>query len=692
MLETSIRAGRQGEHLTSDDWVAVFKTAVEHMDEGFTIFDRDLRMLAWNDRFFSLLDLSRDLAYVGAPFEDFMRFNAERGEFGPGDPELMIQDRVERARKFLPHCMERVRPDGTVLEIRGNPIPGMGFVTVYKDITEQKRAEAALKESVDTLEARVRERTVELRDALETLRQSEQWIRLVADAVPALIGYVDAKHVYRFCNKHYQDWYGHAPETMIGRSVRDVFGGEAYEGQEADLGTALSGAAVSSEFSLRTHSGPKIECVVTYLPDTSDQGEVLGCFVLGQDITERKRAEAILRRVQKMDAVGQLTGGIAHDFNNLLTIIAGNLALVEEKENLDDGVRPMVSAALDSARRGAALVKRLLAYSRKTPLKSSLYDPKQVVSSMSELLRRTLGAAIEIEIRLGGETWPVRSDPSELESAILNMAVNSRDAMPDGGKLTVSVEGVRFDQGHAASRDSAPPGDFVVVSVTDEGCGMPPDIVERAFEPFFTSKRVGSGTGLGLSMVYGFARRSGGHATIDSTVGQSTTIRLYLPRCLDCSSASEPSAGKHGTVPTGSERILLVEDEDAVRDFVATVLRGLGYDVVEAENGRLALAVMRSRERFDLVLTDIEMPGGMSGLDLVEAIERTWPSQKTLLMSGYPDKAWNLSSRGSRETELILKPFEKEELARTVRGVLDRGAAPDPVHGDAETVSPRLSG
>ena len=692
MNDQSIRAGRQGEHLTSDDWVAVFKTAVEHMDEGFTIFDRDLRMLAWNDRFFSLLDLPRDLAYVGAPFEDFMRFNAERGEFGPGDPEQMIQERVERAKQFLPHCMERARPDGTALEIRGNPIPGIGFVTVYKDITEQKRAEAALKESVDTLEARVRERTVELRDALETLGQSEQWIRLVADAVPALIGYVDAKRVYRFCNKHYQEWYGHAPETMIGRSVREVFGGEAYEGQEADLGTALSGAAVSSEFSLRTHSGPTIECAITYLPDTNEQGEVLGCFVLGQDITERKRAEAILRRVQKMDAVGQLTGGIAHDFNNLLTIIAGNLALVEEREDLGEGARPMVNAALDSARKGAALVKRLLAYSRKTPLKSSLYDPKQVVSSMSELLRRSLGASIEIEIRLGGETWPVRSDPSELESAILNMAVNSRDAMPDGGKLTVSVEGVRPDEGHAVLRDGASPGDYIVVSVTDEGCGMPPDIVERAFEPFFTSKRVGSGTGLGLSMVYGFARRSGGHATIDSTVDQSTTIRLYLPRCLDCNPASEPSAGKHGTVPTGSERILLVEDEDAVRDFAATVLRGLGYDVVEAENGRLALAVMQSRERFDLVLTDIEMPGGMSGLDLVEAIERTWPSQKTLLMSGYPDKALDLGSRGSREITLMLKPFEKEELARTVRGALDRDTAPSPVHGGAEALSPRLSG
>lgn len=674
------------------DRVALLQTALEHMDEGFTVYDEQLQLLAWNERFFNLLDLPRALAYIGAPFIDFMRFNAERGEYGPGDPDEQVRERVEKALLFVPHVFERTRPDGTVLEVRGNPIPGVGFVTVYKDITEQKMAEHALKESVDTLEQRVGQRTAELeaaaarmtleiaerKRAIETLEANGRWIRLVTDAVPAVIGYADVDRVFRFANRHYEKWFGTTVNSLVGQRVDTVFPRPLYPGHFQDLETVLSGQHITREYRLEKPDGRRIDVVMDYLPHVDNNNTVIGYFILGQDITERKQTEHTLRQAEKMQAVGQLTGGLAHDFNNLLTIIIGNLALLQDFGALTGNDREMIDEAAGAARLGADLVKRLLAFSGRKPLRSQIYDPKKVIVWMHALLARTLGDDITLSIELSGDDWSIDTDPSELENALLNMALNSRDAMAGGGgHLTISVAtchvGAPVSDGLTLE-----PGDYVKIVVSDTGCGMTPEIREHAFEPFFTSKGPGGGTGLGLSTVYGFTQRSGGGAHIDSAVGHGTAITLYLPRHTEeRRAAPKPRRPAAWTAP-GQGRILLVEDDDKVRAFVLKSLIALGYDVADAANGRLALDVLAADSRFDLLLTDMEMPGGISGLDLALTVEERYPAIRVLMVSGYPDRVVAGHAGLKPHWPFLPKPFERDDLSRAVRAAL---AAPAQVRG-----------
>jgi PAS domain S-box-containing protein len=647
-------------------WRTLMQAALESMDEGFSVFDLNLRLLAWNMRFLEQYGIPDSYAQVGTRFEDLMRLNAQRGEYGPGDIEQLVAERVALARQFIPHAFERTMADGRVFEIRGNPIPGIGFVTVYKEVTERRRAQLALEESRQQLEARVRERTAEL-------QASEDWIRRVADAVPVLIGYVDASRRYRFANRLHEDWFGLSAERIIGRPVEQILGAALDAGVEQHIEAALAGREVSHEFPLTGQSGREIVAAVSYRPHFCAQGEVLGYFVLGLDVTEQRHAEAILRQGQKMQAVGQLTGGLAHDFNNLLAIVIGNLALAVDQVGIERETRTLIEPALDGARRGAALVRRLLAFARQQPIAPEIYNAEQVVAGMEELLQRTLGGSIRIDMRLGGEPCLIRADPNELENAVLNLAINSRDAMPTGGRLVLSIDNETLRAGKAALPQDPTTGDYVVIAVTDTGFGMPRDVVERAFEPFFTTKQFGGGSGLGLSMVYGFARRSGGKAEIDSEPGRGTTVRIYLPRIP----ASEAALAETGPIdqqaPKGRERVLVVEDEPAVRELAMTMLRRLGYEVAGAQDGRTALEALE-RTGADLILTDVDLPGGMNGIELARTARQRLPALAVLLMSGFPDKVLGQVRDDDEHHDPIAKPFELPELARRVRAMLD-GAA-----------------
>ncbi len=644
-------------------WPTLMRAALESMDEGFSVFDLNLRLLAWNRRFLEQYGIPDSYAQVGTRFEDLMRLNAQRGEYGLGDIEQLVAERVALARQFLPHAFERTLSDGRVFEIRGNPIPGIGFVTVYKEVTERWRAQQALEESRQQLEARVRERTAEL-------QASEDWIRRVADAVPVLIGYVDAARRYQFANRRHEEWFGLTAEHVVGRPVGEILGAALDAGVEQNIDAALAGREVSHEFPLTLPGGRRIVAAVTYRPHFDAGGVVLGYFVLGQDVTEQRQAEAILRQGQKMQAVGQLTGGLAHDFNNLLTIVIGNLALALDQG--DRKSRPLIEPALDGARRGAALVRRLLAFARQQPIDPQTYNAKQVVAGMEELLQRTLGGSIQIDMHLAGRPCLIRADPNELENAVLNLAINSRDAMPGGGRLELGVEAVALGAGRHTVPLDLSPGDYVVISATDNGCGMEREQLERAFEPFFTTKQFGGGSGLGLSMVYGFARRCGGRAEIDSEPGKGTTVRIYLPRVAADEAAPVRTATAAEPAPDGHERVLVVEDERAVRELVTTMLRRLGYAVVHAHDGRSALDLLE-KTGADLMLTDIDMPGGMSGIELAREARRRLPRLAVLLMSGYPDKALGRADDDDRY-EMIAKPFEGPQLAKMVRAALDRGA------------------
>lgn len=653
------------------------QAALDHLDDGFTVYDLELRLVAWNTRFFELMEFPAAFARVGMPFETFVRHNVGRGEYGDGDIEALVAERLRLARAFLPHHMERTRPNGRIIEVQGNPIPGGGFVTIYKDITERRRAEQALKDSHDELERRVAERTSTLAALNERLRQSEEWTRLVADAVPAILGYVDSQQIYRFANGRYEEWLGLHPDDILGRHAREVLGPELYDGHEPFMRLALDGRATSREFPLRKANGGWMQAAVSFIPHRarvpgSEDSTVLGYFVLGQDVSERQQAESALRQAQKMKAIGQLTGGLAHDFNNLLTIIIGNLAVLQEEAGSDSSVQSLISPALDGARRGARLVQRLLAFARQQPLQVKAIDVIQVITGMADLLRQTLGAAVDMDFDLPPQVWPVRADPHQFENAILNLAINSRDAMPGGGRLVIAVTHATLDEDYAQRRPDAQPGDYVVISVRDDGGGMPAEVVERAFEPFFTTKDVGKGSGMGLAMVYGFVRQSGGHAVIDSSPGGGTTIRLILPRAAANTTAGTtadaPAGPASRDVPRGHERVLVVEDDPGVRTFVAGALRDLGYAVRTAPNGHTALALL-ARDGTDLLLTDVMMPGGMSGLDLAAEVAERWPDLPVLLMSGYPDDAVGRSGAAAT-LPMIGKPFHKDDLAREVRGVM----------------------
>jgi PAS domain S-box-containing protein len=392
-----------------------------------------------------------------------------------------------------------------------------------------------------------------------------------------------------------------------------------------------------------------------------------------EEIAERQQTEEALRQAQKMEAVGQLTGGIAHDFNNLLTIIIGNVDTVLRR--LEAGSDPRMRRSLENAQKGAeraaALTQRLLAFSRRQPLDPKQTDVARLLAGMADLLTRSITEAIAVQIQPAHDLWHIEVDPHQLENAILNLAVNARDAMPVGGDLTIAAGNVSIGEEGEVSSELAP-GSYVRISVIDTGAGMAPDTVTKVFDPFFTTKEVGKGTGLGLSMVYGFAKQSGGHVEIRSALGAGTTVNLYLPRLLDLS-IDEPEA-QRPSAERGSqtETILVVEDDDDVRAYTVEVLRELGYRVIEAHDGEAAMRLLERQEQpVRLLLTDVVMPA-MSGRELADGARYIQPDLRVLFTSGYTRDAIMRDGRLEQGVDLLSKPFTYVALAAKVRDLLDR--------------------
>jgi DNA-binding response OmpR family regulator/signal transduction histidine kinase len=401
---------------------------------------------------------------------------------------------------------------------------------------------------------------------------------------------------------------------------------------------------------------------------------------LRAEAAEREKAEIALRQAQKMESIGQLTGGVAHDFNNLLTVIIGNLETLDRqaKSERPDAARIVRSAdlAMRGARRAEALTQRLLAFSRQQPLVPKAIDLSRLVVSMSDLLRRTLGEQIEVETVLSGGVWRAFADPNQLEVAILNLAVNARDAMAQGGKLTIETANVYLDERYAAGQTEVTPGQYAMIAISDTGAGMPPDVIARAFEPFFTTKDIGHGTGLGLSQVYGFVKQSGGHVRIYSEVGSGTSVKLYLPRLLSDVAADAEETTVASAGGAGSETILVVEDDEDVRAYTTETLRDLGYRVLEAGTGEAGLKVLREHPEIALLFTDVGLPGGMNGRKLSEAAVAQRPDLKVLFTSGYTRNAIVHDGRLDAGVELISKPFAQAVLASRLRDILDAQAGP----------------
>jgi signal transduction histidine kinase len=430
-----------------------------------------------------------------------------------------------------------------------------------------------------------------------------------------------------------------------------------------------TGAAQAQERHLTFPDGVVRTVWSQKFPIFGPNGKCTAVGTINLDVTEQRNIENQLRQAQKMEAVGQLTGGIAHDFNNLLGVVIGNLDYLVEGLQDNGNLLILAQEATKAALSGAALNRQLLAFSRKQNLSPEIIDLNEYIGGMFDMLRRTLGETIDIEARQIQGPWTANVDPVQLQSAVLNLAVNARDAMPDGGTLTIETRKVRLDDKYAAARSEVTPGEYVMLAVSDTGVGMAPDVLAQVFEPFFTTKDVGKGSGLGLSMVFGFSQQSGGHVEIESTVGLGTTVTLYLPY-----TQPEPvSKVKVSTqIPKArGETVLLVEDDPSLLKLTGALLDGLGYRVLPAKDGRAALAALSDANEVDLLLTDVVMPGGMSGPALASEAEILQPTIKVLYMSGYAEDVMLNHPHRNVETALLRKPFRKPDLARMVRSVLD---------------------
>jgi|HigsolmetaAR203D_1030402.scaffolds.fasta_scaffold00300_27 PAS domain S-box len=504
------------------------------------------------------------------------------------------------------------------------------------------------------------------------LRETRDFFELTLNAVPTPVTYIDSKMVITYANRALEEWFERPREQIVGRHLRDVAATDSWMAIGPQIAAVLRGESV-----LVTQSGVRNgrmrEWQNHLVPQVGPNGEVIGFFSIVYDLTELKRLESRLLQAQKMEAIGQLTGGIAHDFNNLLGVVIGNLQLIERSIADNPGLARKVHTAMRAAARGADLTKRLLAFARRQILDPTVVDLNKQLTGLTDLMQRSLGDSIEVRMVQTPDLWNTRVDAGQFENAILNLAINARDAMPQGGRLTVRTQNVVLDAAFCSQHPQIEPGEYVCVSVTDTGCGIEPEILQRVFEPFFTTKESGRGSGLGLAMVHSFAEQSGGLATIESRVGYGTTVKIYLPRTREAQAEREDTIVSKA-VPGGSETILVVEDDADLRETVVTALTQLGYRVLQAPNAAAALRVLGGPEQIDLLFTDVMMPGGMLGPALAKQARELRPTIEVLFTTGYADSAVLASTSGLSSTEVINKPYRNEELAMRIRYVLDREA------------------
>ncbi len=539
----------------------------------------------------------------------------------------------------------------------------------------------------DFLEQRVQERTTELQEsnlalkkensererAESAVRESAAQLRLITDNLPVLVTYLDSELRYIFLNKTAERWYDRPQAELIGRRIGEILSPENFAKIKPHLEAALAGTSQAFEVTIDYPDGKTRDIEVRHVLQRGPDGEPQGLLNLALDITDRRAIQEQLQQAQKMQTVGQLTGGVAHDFNNLLGVIIGNLELMTETLPEDDPNRPLVQSAMDAGLRGADVTHRLLAFSRKQSLAPEVKNLNDLISGLVTLLARLLGETIEIETDLDRELWSIEVDPHQMESALINLAVNAGHAMPSGGRLTLKASNAQLDLHQTARFEDMVPGRYACLEVSDTGEGMTAAVAEQAFEPFFTTKDVGQGSGLGLSMVYGFVKQSGGDVEIDSRVGQGTTVRMYFPVVLAADADDHP--GGPVPAPPGGPRatILVVEDDPALRPLAVSMLENLGYDVLAAEDAGSALAAAAEAPAIDLLFTDVALPNGKSGVDLALELKKNLPRLKVLYTSGYADGVGSRVQSFPEGFDLVSKPYRKSELGLRVRTALEQG-------------------
>jgi PAS domain S-box-containing protein len=565
-----------------------------------------------------------------------------------GKPQLALTDALSNGR----HEEEalRVRKDGsrfwahvTVSPLVDNAGMHQGFAKVTRDVTERRQGD-------------------------------ESFLRSVLDsAIDAIIS-MDETGTIETTNLASERIFGYSRGELLGRNVKMLMPEPDHSRHDSYLGNYLrTGQAkiigIGREVTGRRKNGTPIflHLSVSEFNMRADGSRHFTGIL--RDITESRQMSRQLQQSQKMDAIGQLTGGIAHDFNNLLAIVVANVEMALDEVKAETELRKLLTGALNSALHGGELTHRLLAFSRQQPLEPAAFSINKMLPDVVAILKRTLGEGISVRMETSEDLWPAFADPSQVQDAVANLAINARDAMPDGGVLTIETANIRLDEEYARGNPGVKPGDYAMLAVTDTGTGMPPEIIERAVEPFFTTKPEGKGTGLGLSMIYGFAKQSNGHLKIYSEVGHGTTVKLYLPRATVDAVTEVERAEASEELPRGTETILLAEDNSELRYSAAAQLEKFGYQVLTAQSGEAALALLRGTDHIDLLFSDIVMAGKLTGVDLAREAKQLRPRIQVLLTTGYAEKA--ISARGQHDWPILRKPYRRRDLALKVRGILD---------------------
>ena len=530
-----------------------------------------------------------------------------------------------------------------------------GLFCAATETTARVLADAQLIDHATELERRVAERTAE-------------YARVWNNSHDILV-IAGTDGVFHAVSPAWTTILGHEPSEVEGRSFRDFVWEDHTEETAEAVKAAAAGVDVEGFENLYRHKDGSLRCLTWR---TSEEGGLI--YAYARDVTEQKaQAEDLqgvaerLRQAQKMEAVGQLTGGIAHDFNNMLTGVIGGLDIVRRRrrDGRQDDVDRFIDVAYQSAERAATLTKRLLAFSRRQSLEPKILDVNVLAAGLYDMLQRTLGESTPLTLTLQPDIWPIEADANQLENSLLNLAINARDAMPDGGTLTIETINVTVDVADRDLGSDLPPGDYVQISLSDEGIGMSQAVMDRAFDPFFTTKAIGQGTGLGLSMIYGFVKQSLGHVAIASTPGQGTRIKLWLPRAVGDVAFDELTVAAVAARPRAGTTVMIVEDEPSVRMLIGEVLTELGYDFVEAANGDAALPILRSGQRIDLLVSDVGLPG-MNGRQLAEMARAIRPGLKVLFVTGYAEGAVVRGGFLDDGMDMVAKPFSVDVLAEKI--------------------------
>lgn len=627
---------------------AQLTTALNNMAQGLLMFDPQKRLILCNSRYLEIYGLSPEVVKPGCTKEELLRHQKEAGNLSDDVDQYCTALYAAIADGRILSTMENTANGRTVHTV-SRPMADGGWVTTHEDVTDRISAQ------------RERDRNRDL-------------LNLIVENVPVTIFVKNAAdRRFILVNRACENTWGLPRSEILGKTASDIFpqssADEINDGDEQLL--EGSDPLYFNEHALEMpRKGVRFITARRFVVRSTDYANQYLVGVV-EDVTDRRMAEERLRQAQKMETIGNLTGGLAHDFNNLLTVIIGNLDLLQDLTKTNPDQKRQVELVLEASLRGAELTRQLLAFSRRQPLQPKITDLDELIGKTARLLTRVIGENIRLNVQLEPNVGAILVDETQMESALINMAVNARDAMPDGGTLTIKTGRLRIDGRGENHPPELIPGDYAVVEMNDTGYGMPPDVLARIFEPFFTTKPAGKGTGLGLSMVYGFVRQSGGYVSVESQVGKGTILKLYFP-CSEAAPAEARANGaKHDVVPAArTELILTVDDNPTVLATTVLQLEALGYQTLTARNAETALEMLDRDTKVDVLFTDIVMPGTMDGKELAKLARMKRPGLKVVYASGFPGIEATAGIDVDLDAPLITKPYRKSDLERVLNATL----------------------